>query len=397
MIKVIVYQHRLLHYRLVLFNVLRETLARHGIELQLVHGQPSKAEETRKDVGTLPWATQVRNRFLSFRGRDLLWQELDSRVDDGTLHIIMQENRILSNYPIMLSGLLGKKLVAYWGHGKNFQSDAPTGWREQWKKWTLKKVNWWFAYTDITVDYIRAAGFDPQKITNLENAIDVTGFQSDLQAITPEQLSQLRQELGMTEASRVALFCGSLYPEKKVGLLLQGADRIRKEVGDFHFVVIGDGPSADEVKSFAASRPWVHVVGVKRGLDKARYFRLAHLQLNPGLVGLHVLDAFSAGLPMITTSTALHSPEIAYLRHGVNGIVVDGDDPDDYAGQVVSLLVDGDKRTAMAERCLQDAQRYTVENMARNFADGVIACLRSYGRYPLETPASGRVNPAEGL
>lgn len=397
MVQVVIYQYRLLHYRVVLFNLLRDMLRARGVTLDVVYGQPSEIEALRKDVGTLPWGIEVKNHFFRFKGKDILWQEDSPRTRAAPLKIVMQENRILSNYPLLLRGLFGKTLVGYWGHGKNFQSEAPGGLREKWKKWILSRVQWWFAYTDITVDYVRECGFDKDKITNLENAIDVTGFQAELEAVTEAQLDAVRQELGITSSSRVALFCGSLYPEKKVGLLLQGADRIRKEVGDFHFVVIGDGPSADEVKSFAASRPWVHVVGVKRGQDKARYFRLAHVQLNPGLVGLHVLDAFSAGLPMITTSTALHSPEIAYLRHGVNGIVVDGDDPDDYAGQVVSLLVDGDKRTAMAERCLQDAQRYTVENMARNFADGVIACLRSYGRYPLETPASGRVNPAEGL
>jgi glycosyltransferase involved in cell wall biosynthesis len=159
-------------------------------------------------------------------------------------------------------------------------------------------------------------------------------------------------------------------------LLVAAIDLIKEAVPNFHFIVVGDGPEGSIVREAASSRNWVHSVGVLKGHDKAVLFKMSHVQLNPGLVGLHVLDAFSAGLPMITTSNSLHSPEIAYLQDGVNGVVVDGDNVHDYAQTVVELLLNDLSRNIMAERCRADALKYTVENMAVNFAGGVLAALK---------------------
>ena len=382
MMRVVILQHRLLHYRLELFNRLRDILSTHNIELVLVHGQASETEKSRKDEGELGWAIKVKNLFGRIRGKDLLWQPFPKEAKGASLVIVMQENRILSNYSFLIKRLFGGQLVAYWGHGKNFQSAAPTGLRERWKSLLLNRVDWWFAYTDISVDYVAKHGFPPDKITNLENAIDVSGFQQELASVTDEELKKIRKELSLPEHARVGLFCGSLYPEKRIDLIIESYDQIRSAVPDFHSLIIGDGPSAGEIRAAAATRPWIHCVGVQKGRAKAILFRLAHVQLNPGAVGLHVLDAFSAGLPMITIAPALHGPEIAYLRNEVNGIIMPTDDAEAYAKAVIRLLTDEAYRCALQERCLADAQRYTVENMVHNFTEGILRCLESHGLCP---------------
>jgi glycosyltransferase involved in cell wall biosynthesis len=385
---VVIFQYRLLHYRLVLFELLRRHLQDFGIELILVHGQASQRELARKDEGELPWAHRVANTFLSIGGKDILWQPLPAAARGADLYITMQENRILSNYPLLLKRRLGGPLVAYWGHGRNLQSTAPSGLRERWKRWIIGAVDWWFAYTDLTVSYLQECGFPLDRVTNLENAIDVQGFRRDLESVNEAECAVARERLGIPLGARIGLFCGSLYPEKRLDLLLSSADRIKAAVPEFHLVVIGDGPSAAEIKAAEAVYPWIHWVGVKKGHEKAVLFRMAHVQMNPGLVGLHVLDAFSAGLPMVTTSTAMHSPEIAYLRNGDNGVIVEGDMAERYADAITDLLTQEQKRAAMSDRCLQAAARYTVENMARRFADGIIQCLQVNGR---SVPSTNRL------
>ena len=93
------------------------------------------------------------------RGRDLCWQPFPSELKNSDLIVIMQENRILSNYTFLLRHLLFGLPLAYWGHGANLQSVAPRGLREKWKSFLLTKVDWWFAYTDATVDIVKRAGF----------------------------------------------------------------------------------------------------------------------------------------------------------------------------------------------------------------------------------------------
>ncbi|TNY08222.1 hypothetical protein, partial [Escherichia coli] len=71
--RVAVLQHRLLHYRLGLFEQLRIACESRGLDLQLIHGDATPTEAVRKDTGTLPWATTVKNRVWNVAGRDLLW------------------------------------------------------------------------------------------------------------------------------------------------------------------------------------------------------------------------------------------------------------------------------------------------------------------------------------
>jgi L-malate glycosyltransferase len=372
---VVILQHRLLHYRVQLFERLRQACADRGIDLELVHGQASPREVAKRDEGRLPWAHAVHNRFLAFGERDLLWQPLPATLQTADLLVVMQENRIVSNYLRMLSCRLRGRRVAYWGHGKNFQSEAPDGLREQWKNLLLRQVDWWFTYTDLSVSVIQAAGYPVARITSLENAIDTTGFLADLHSCRDEEVVQARSALGIPVQASVGLFCGSLYPEKKLSLMVDAACRIQRRLPQFHLLVIGDGPSMPELQAAAAQHPWIHILGIRKGREKALHFRMAQIMFNPGLVGLHIVDAFCAGLVIATTATALHSPEIAYLRPDDNGILADSDNPEVYAQAVLDVLMAPDRLAAMRTASLRDSGRYTLDNMVQRFVNGIEQAL----------------------
>lgn len=373
--KVAILQHRLLHYRTKFFEQLRAACAERGIELHLVHGQASRRELVKKDEGSLSWARKVQNHFLEVGDRDLVWQPFPAALKDADLVVVMQENRILSNYPLLLSRLWSKRKVGYWGHGKNFQSDAPSGWRERWKDFLLARVDWWFAYTDMTVDILAKAGYPRNQITCLDNAIDSSGFKADLASWSDAEISAEKAHLGIEADAQVGLFCGSLYPDKRLDLLIAAADLIRQKVANFALVVIGDGPSMPQMREAAATRPWIHLLGVKKGREKALYFSMGDVMLNPGLVGLHIVDAFCSGLAMMTTTTARHSPEVAYLRDGINGVATD-DSPEAYSRAVLEVITDPDRLASMKQAALEGSERYTLENMVLHFADGIEAAIR---------------------
>lgn len=371
--KAVIVQYRLLHYRQSLFDELLSKCAASGIELRLVHGQPTRREATKKDIGALPWADVVENRVVEVGRRDILWQPFPKSLRDADLIVLMQENRLVSNYP-WLFGLRGNTRIAFWGHGRNMQSKSPRGGREWWKRKHIGMVDWWFAYTDLTREILLDDGYPDERITVLDNAIDNDGFIRDLHSVGNQQLQAIRDELGVAPGGTVGLFCGSLYPEKRLGLMLDAADRIREALPSFHLVVVGGGPSAEVMTDAATTRSWLHPVGVRRGVEKAAYFRLADVVFNPGAVGLHVLDAFCAGVPMATTRDALHGPEIAYLEDGVNGVVTPGNAAD-YASSVINLLADRNRLDAMRARARLDADRYSLDNMVERFADGIQRCL----------------------
>lgn len=372
--KVAVLQHRLLHYRTDLFNRLRELCLERKIDCHLIHGQATVREKSKNDEGELTWADKVHNFCVPIGGRDILWQPLPDSVADADLLIIMQENRIVSNYPIILRGKRGRGKVAYWGHGVNFQSTRPGGLAEQWKRFLIKQVDWWFAYTDLSAEIVRRAGFPKERVTCLNNSIDTREFSMTVESITHAELDELRNRLKLGHNSRVGILCGSLYPDKRLELLVEAALLVRRQVKDFHVVIVGAGPSQKYVDQAAETYPWLHPVGAKFGREKAAYFRLAEIMVNPGALGLHILDAFSVGLPIVATSNAKHGPEIAYLHSGVNGVLT-GDSADEYANAVIRFLNDVGFRQLVSGKALSSSLNYTVENMAERFVDGISRCL----------------------
>lgn len=375
--QVTIFQHRLLHYRTELFQRMKNMAEDRSIELNLVHGQATDFEKQKQDEGNIAWAVKVCNVFLRIGGRDILWQPfpLDTLWRSDLL-IIMQENRILSNYVLMVLSKLGiGPKVAYWGHGINFQSKAQEGLREKWKKWLITKVDWWFAYTDLTSGIVKEAGFPVGKITCLNNAIDNKGFNSDLLTITEEQLDKVRGDLGIEDNAFVGISCGSLYPDKRIDFLVESAKIIRQSIRNFHLIIIGNGPDAAKANSAAEQYKWIHYLGVQKGIEKAKYFKLADVILNPGLVGLHIVDAFCAGLPFISVANQKHSPEVVYLVNGQNGFLLD-DDIEVYAAKVIQLKNDVMMYNTLCNNAKACGEQYTLKNMAGNFIAGIEKCLK---------------------
>lgn len=373
--RVVILQHRLLHYRVSFFDRLREICLDHEIEIRLVHGHASAKDLSRGDEGSLPWADIVKNRYLTLGGRELVWQSLPSDLFGADLIVMMQENRMLSNYPLQIRRAVGQVRLAFWGHGRNFQSRKPNGLLERWKTFVLRHVDWWFSYTAASTELVTAAGFPRSRVTQLDNAIDNTSFQADLQFWTSEDISHERSRLGIDSEGPIAIYCGSLYPDKRLDILVSVGDILVRQHRGFALLILGDGPSMPQLLEQQTSRPWLHVLGARKGREKALYFRMSHLMLNPGAVGLHVVDAFCAGVVMITSRQALHGPEIAYLEDGVNGVLCDLS-ARDIAVSASRLICDPARMKTIASNAAHAGQRYTQDNMLSNFVTGLCQALK---------------------
>ena len=379
--RVVLVQRRMTHYRVPLFERMRALLNARGVDLNVVYGDPMPHEVQRGDGGMLAWGQYVRCRY-AFGGR-LCWQWAWPCVRGADLVIVTQENRLLLNH---LLGLLRfRQPLAFWGHGRNFQSTAPNGLRERIKRLLGRHADWWFAYTALSADVVRAIGFAQQKITVLNNAIDTSALAADLQSLADVGDVPLRAALGL-KPGPVALVMGSLYAGKGIDFVLDAARLVRAAVPQFQLLVVGDGPDRRLVDAASRVHPWVHGVGVRQALDKARCLRVASLMLNPFGIGLVVLDSFTAGVPMVVTARAGHGPEFAYLQHAVNCVVAPAD-PKAYAAEVIALLIDAPRRDALAHNGMLQARELSLERMAERFCDGIEQCL---GQHALATAEAVR-------
>jgi glycosyltransferase involved in cell wall biosynthesis len=71
---------------------------------------------------------------------------------------------------------------------------------------------------------------------------------------------------------------------------------------------------------------------------------------------LSVLEAFAAGLPVVSTPTG----ELATMvREGDTGSIVSADDPEAMAATIARLLAESDGALAMARRARAEVEKYT--------------------------------------
>lgn len=370
-------------YRIAFYTQLAQRLSRSGIDLRVAYSEPHGEEALKADSAELPAALGMKvKRWYLLGGRVLVQRVPLAQLRRADLIIMVQSNGYLLDYPLLLASRLGLKQVAYWGHGYNHQ--AHTGQMgERFRRRLIGLTDWWFAYTQRTADYLTRNGVSSDRITVINNAVDTTGFATQVAAVTPEEVRVLRSQLALPQGARIGLYCGSLYGHKHMPFLLEACAQIRARIPDFFLAVAGAGPGAQLLRDASGRLPWLRYLGAQFGHTKAVLFRSAEVFLNPGLVGLAILDSFAAGLPLITTDLPIHSPEIAYLESGVNGLMAPyAADP--WARAVTALLQDGSRLTAMGRSAIATSRKYTLEKMAENVAQGIERCL---GVVPNARPA----------
>lgn len=350
------------------YETLRADLAGRGIELKLVFAPNQRNTFLQQP---LEWAIAVPIRWCG----PVAWQPVLGLARKADLVIVQQETKYLINPVLQILAALGGPPVAYWGHGKNFQAVGTGDLAGKVKSLLATKVHWWFAYNTLSSRTVANFGFSADRITSVGNAVDTTAMIERRKAVTKTELNALRTRLGLN-SENIAVYTGGLYPNKRILFLLVAARMIRRQIPDFHLLVIGDGPDRHLVSEAALQDPWIHDIGRLGSLDKIPYWALSKVLLMPGGVGLVVLDSFALGVPMITTDTHLHGPEIDYLCNNVNGLLVPcGSDSERYAKEVSKLMLDPTALAKLREGAINSASEYSIERMVDNFTHGVMAAL----------------------
>lgn len=375
--RVIILQRVMPHYRLPFFRRLRENLAARGIDLAVLYGDERPGTLPATVPLDEPWATWLRNRYLKVGRRELVWQPALRQLQDSDLVIVEQSSRLLVNYLLLARSGGRRAKIAYWGHGQNFQAGGSRfdQAHHRWKNAITRRADWFFAYTDRSLEPLRTAGFPAERVTVVNNAIDSGRLQAARDALTVGELERLRAELGL-QGGAVALYCGAMYREKRLGFLIEACEEIRRLLPDFRMIFVGGGPDQGLVEAAASRNDWMRYVGPKFATEAVPYFALSKALLLPAGIGLAIIDAFALGVPLLTAALPGHGPEIAYLEPGVNGEISDPD-PGAYAAMVVRYLTSPERQESYGRACRAAAARLTIDAMAERFAEGIAACLRT--------------------
>ena len=370
--KVIIIQSSLPHYRVAFFGLLREKLKAAEVELQLIHGK--HPQNPTYLPGNLPWATPVERIKIG----PMCWHR-NTIGPALAADLVIAPQEIRNVAPLLIQALrhIFKPRFAYWGHGKSFQTTRPNGISERIKRLLRNQAEWWFAYNDLSAKLVISGGFPAENVTSVINSIDTAKLSAWRSQLTQKDLFALR-ELLKIKTKNLAVFTGGMVPNKRLPFLLEALHEIRRQVPDFEMIFIGGGTERHFVTEAAIHHSWIHDIGPLSSKEIVPYWAISKLMLMPGLVGLVILDTFALGVPMATSDFPHHSPEIDYLEDGINGVMIRcGECSKAYADGVVQLLNDPMQIDRIREGALVSAKRYSIENMAENFARGVIAAIRS--------------------
>jgi alpha-1,6-mannosyltransferase len=121
---------------------------------------------------------------------------------------------------------------------------------------------------------------------------------------TVDDTSATRGSLGVRQNQKLLLYVGRLSKEKNTETLFRTFELVTKRrPGEFHLLVIGDGPQRDrllQTQNRTASLSWIRYC--TDSADLVRYYRAADLFVHPGVqetFGLVTLESQACGTPVV--------------------------------------------------------------------------------------------------
>ena len=165
---------------------------------------------------------------------------------------------------------------------------------------------------------------------------------------------KLRSEWGAEEGVPVVVMVGRVAAEKNFDLGMAAFERMRAEVSDLRFVIVGEGPLRPRLE---AEFPWVHFVGAQTGEDLARHYASCDVLLFPSeteTFGNVLLEGMASGLACVGYDYAAAR---SHVEHQFNGLKV--------------AKGDGEAFIAEAFRALQMGQSHELRLAARRSVESL--------------------------
>jgi len=128
----------------------------------------------------------------------------------------------------------------------------------------------------------------------------------------------------------------NLEPYYRVDVVLEAFARLKERLPEATLTVAGCGSEEARLKQMAT--PGVRFVGRVEPADMPSLFEFSDVFVNASVVDnqpVSILEAFAAGLPVVSTPTGDIS---ALVRHGQTGLLIPENDPDTLAAAVLALI-----------------------------------------------------------
>jgi glycosyltransferase involved in cell wall biosynthesis len=228
----------------------------------------------------------------------------------------------------------------------------------------------YIAISQAVKDVLITGGVSPEKIQVVHSGVNPNRFAA--RGVTRDE--ELARHWGAEPGVPLLLNAAALTDHKDQATLLRAAGRLKADGVKFRLIVAGSGELEAELKALQVElglEKEVHFPGYVSDLSLL-YPAADVFVISSHLEGLctSILDAMSAGVPVVATRTG-GIPEI--VEHERNGLLADPKDPDALAAELARMIQDVEMRSSFLT-----AGRQTVLDSFTNQAmvEGTIAAYQ---------------------
>lgn len=182
------------------------------------------------------------------------------------------------------------------------------------------------------------------KLALIPNGIDVSAVKN--------AVAKSRSELGIAEDAFVVGMIGRLSPQKAPDVFIRAAKLIHDEIPNSAFIIVGSGEEEEEVKTFAKENGLELVITgwTDEPYSYLKVFDVALLLSRWEGFGLAVVEYMAAEKNVVATKIDA-IPTL--VDDGIDGLLVEMDNPEDAAEKVLWLYHHPQKAVEMQKKALK--------------------------------------------
>ena len=196
----------------------------------------------------------------------------------------------------------------------------------------------------------------------------LNGVDRERLALLAQGSQTVREEFGIPPTHRLVAHVASFTPKKRHSDLLRAARLVLDQNPAVTFLLVGQGPLQEAIKAEAERLGVTNNVifaGFRR--DVPRLVAAADLFVLSSLyegLPISLLEAMALGTPVVATRVG-GIPEV--ITDGVEGCLVDPQQPEQMAQRVLGLLGDAERRQRFAENGLRKVRdQFDIRKMVAN-------------------------------
>ena len=339
-------QEKVPHYRVPVYNYLSKYLKEANYHLAVISGGIQDAN---------PHPIQFRFEEFSLSFLRIMKFMLKFRPD---VVIFWVNLKCLYLFPILILTKVMRKKAIYWGHGRDLLDDRAR----------LKNLAYALQHTICDAIILYAEYLKKYVSTRFHYKVFVANNTLNTDGYAPlglDSRDRILSRYGIE--TRMNIICmGRMQKRKRLKDLFKAFEII--DNGQYGLILVG--PDSDGIlREFERNN--VYKLGPIYGEEALKLLEAADVCCIPGAVGLSIVDAFYSGLPIVTEEGEI-SPEIMYLKNGINGFIVPKGNVKELAVKLSLLLTNNDLRAEFSRAAKSEiALNGHIDVMCKGFYDAL--------------------------